>query len=134
MADSTLYLPVTVPGALLCLGDGHGAQGDGEVSGTAIECGMTSEIELALVTDPPLQTIHATVPGGRITFGFGQNLNDASADAIDAMVTWVEKLFRVDRPAALALASVAANLRVTQVANEVWGVHAILPDDALRQR
>ena len=43
MAGSTLYLPVNVPGALLYLGDGHGAQGDGEVCGTAIECPMTTE-------------------------------------------------------------------------------------------
>src|SRR5262249_38565065 len=44
VAGSTLYLPVTVPDALLCIGDGHAAQGDGEVSGTAIECGMTSTL------------------------------------------------------------------------------------------
>src|SRR5207253_2358014 len=43
MAGSTLYLPVNVPGALLYLGDGHAAQGDGEACGTAIECPMTTE-------------------------------------------------------------------------------------------
>ncbi|WP_051478668.1 acetamidase/formamidase family protein [Arthrobacter sp. H5] len=42
-AGSVLFLPVTVPDALLCVGDGHAAQGDGEVGGTAIECGMTTE-------------------------------------------------------------------------------------------
>ena len=62
VAGSTLYLPVTVPGAGLCLGDGHAAQGDGEVSGTAIECGMTSTVTLSLVDDPPLSTIHAVTP------------------------------------------------------------------------
>lgn len=132
VAGSTLYLPVTVPGALLCLGDGHAAQGDGEVSGTAIECGMTTEVRLGLVTDPPLPTIHAVTPRGKITFGFSEDLNEATIAALDAMVTWLTLLFGVDRHAALALASVAVSLRVTQVANQTWGVHALLPDGALR--
>jgi acetamidase/formamidase len=45
VAESILYLPVAVPGALLSIGDGHAAQGDGEVAGTAIECGMTTELQ-----------------------------------------------------------------------------------------
>jgi acetamidase/formamidase len=133
VAGSTLYLPVTVPGAMLCVGDGHAAQGDGEVSGTAIECGMTSELRLSLVADPPLRTIHATTPSGKITFGFSESLNDAMTAALDAMVTWMTLLFEVDRRTALALASVAVSLRVTQVVNETWGVHAVLADGALRQ-
>ncbi len=65
VAGSTLYLPVTVPGALLSLGDGHAAQGDGEVAGTAIECGMTTRAQLDLVTDPPVPGVHAeTQPAG----------------------------------------------------------------------
>jgi acetamidase/formamidase len=131
VAGSTLYLPVTVPGAMLCVGDGHAAQGDGEVSGTAIECGMTSEIRLSLVANPPLPTIHAITPSGKLTFGFSPSLNDAMTAALDAMVTWLTLLYEVDRRKALALASVAVNLRVTQVANETWGVHALLPDGAL---
>lgn len=131
VAGSTLYLPVTVPGAMVCLGDGHAAQGDGEVSGTAIECGMTTEIRFGLVSDPPVRTIHATTPGGRITFGFSASLNEAMIDALDAMAGWVQLLFHVDKATALALASVAVSLRVTQVANEVWGVHALLADGAI---
>jgi acetamidase/formamidase len=131
-AGSTLYLPVTVPGAMLCVGDGHGAQGDGEVSGTAIECGMASQIRLDLVTDPDLPVIHATTPKGRLTFGFSVSLNDATIAALDAMITWMQSLFTIDRPTALALASVAVNLRVTQVANGVWGIHAFLADEAIR--
>ena len=52
VAGATLYLPVTVPDALLYMGDGHAAQGDGEVGGTAIECSMTTEAVLDLITDP----------------------------------------------------------------------------------
>ena len=70
VAGSTLYLPVTVPGALLYLGDGHAAQGDGEVGGTAIECPMTTEAQVSLAPDRPVARVHAETPAGRITFGF----------------------------------------------------------------
>lgn len=132
VADSTLYLPVEVPGALLCVGDGHGAQGDGEVSGTAIECGMTTRIEVDLVTAPPVPTAHALTPAGRVTFGFSPDLNEATAQALEAMLGWLQVLFGVDKTTALALASPTVDLRVTQVANQTWGVHAVLPDAAVR--
>ncbi len=65
VAGSVLYLPVAVPGALLSIGDGHAAQGDGEVAGTAIECGMTSEVQLELVTERPVPGVHAEAPAGQ---------------------------------------------------------------------
>ena len=133
VAGSTLYLPVTVPGAALCLGDGHAAQGDGEVSGTAIECGMTSTVTLSLVDDPPLSTIHAVTPAGRVTFGFSAELNEAMTAALNAMVTWMTTIYGTNRARALALASVSVSLRITQVANKTWGVHALLPSQALRR-
>jgi acetamidase/formamidase len=132
VAGSTLYLPVTVPGARLHLGDGHAAQGHGEVGGTAIECSMTTEVAVTLSADPVLPGIHAETPEGRVTFGFAADLNDAAADALAAMTTWLQQLFEVDRPTALALASPVVDLRITQVANETWGVHAVLPHGSLR--
>lgn len=131
VAGSTLFLPVTVPEALLCLGDGHGAQGDGEVSGTAVECGMTTRLTVDLVEEPPIRTAHAITPAGRVTFGFDSDLNEASAQALSAMLDWMAVGYGVDRTTALALASPVVDLRITQVANEVWGVHAVLPDGAL---
>ena len=133
VAGSTLYLPVTVPGAMLCVGDGHAAQGDGEVAGTAIECAMTTELQLDLTAGSPVPGIHAVTPAGRITFGFAEDLNEAMADALDAMLAWMVALLGVDKAAALALASPSVSLRVTQVANGVWGVHALLPEGALRE-
>ncbi len=133
VAGSTLYLPVAVEGALLSVGDGHAAQGDGEVAGTAIECSMTTELVVDVEPTPVLPTPYATTPAGRITFGFDADLNEASAAALDAMLTWMQLDLGLDRPAALTLASVAVDLRVTQVANQVWGVHAVLPNGALRR-
>lgn len=131
VAGSTLHLPVQVTDALLYLGDGHAAQGDGEVGGTAIECPMTTEVRLDLIDDPVLDTIHAETPAGRITFGFDADLDVAMGDALDAMVSWLAHLLDVDRATALALSSAVVDLRVTQVANQTWGVHAVLPTGAL---
>ena len=131
VAGSTLFLPVAVPGALLYLGDGHAAQGDGEVGGTAIECPMTTSAVVDLVTGRPLSSVHAETPAGRITFGFSADLNEAMGDALDAMVAWMQGIFELDKGTALALASTCVDLRVTQVANRTWGVHAVLPEGVI---
>jgi len=122
-------------------GDGHAAQGDGEVGGTAIECPMTTEATVDLITGHlvagdlttgrPLAGVHAETPAGRITFGFDADLNVAMGDALDAMVTWMQLLYDLDKATALALASTCVDLRITQVANQTWGVHAVLPDGVL---
>jgi acetamidase/formamidase len=132
-AGSTLYLPVQVDDALLTVGDGHAAQGDGEVGGTAVECAMTTELVVDLEPERPVQSIHAVTPNARITFGFDADLNVATADALDAMLTWVQDLYELDRATALAFASAAVDLRVTQVANRTWGVHAVLADGVLQR-
>jgi len=131
VAGSTLYLPVTVPGALLLLGDGHAAQGHGEVAGTAIECPMTTEVTLDLQATAPVPGIHAVTPTARITFGFDELLNNAVAAALAGMVDWIQHLYDLDRAVALALASPVVDLHITQVASDTWGVHAVLPHDAI---
>ncbi|WP_416393690.1 MULTISPECIES: acetamidase/formamidase family protein [unclassified Curtobacterium] len=131
VAGSTLYLPVTVPDALLFVGDGHAAQGDGEVSGTAVECGMTTTMTLSLLDAAPVAGVHADTPAGRVTLGFDADLNTATTTALDRMVDWIAGLHGIGRAEALAMASVAVSMRVTQVANRTWGVHALLPHDAI---
>lgn len=127
VAGCTVYLPVNVAGGYLFLGDGHAAQGHGEVGGTAIECGMTTELTVSVVDDAPVDAVHAQAHARRITFGFGEDLNAAAADALAHMLTWMQHLLDMDRPEALALAGVAVDLHVTQIVNRTWGVHAVLP-------
>jgi acetamidase/formamidase len=132
VSGSSLLLPIAVPGALLSAGDGHGAQGDGEVSGTAIECPMeVCELTLVLHPDLALAMPRAETPAGSVTFGFDADLNEAMAVALGGMVDLVSERLDVGRREALALASIVADLRVTQVANETWGVHAVLPPNAI---
>ncbi len=129
---STIFLPIGVPEAMLYVGDGHLRQGDGEVSGTAVECAMTCQLEVRLVEDAPLTTMHAVTPTGLVTFGLSTNLNEAMTLALNDMVSWIQVLHGGPRARALALASATVDLRITQVASPVWGVHAVLPSGVLR--
>lgn len=130
---SSLFLPIEVPGALFSFGDGHAAQGDGEVGGTAIECAMEQvELSLHLHTALALAWPQATTATGRITFGCHVDLHEATAIALNSMLDLLMAERGVERAEALALASVAVDLRVTQIANGTLGVHALLPHHALR--
>ena len=133
VVGSTLYLPVPVDGALFSVGDGHAAQGDGEVSGTAIECPMSRvDLTFELRDDLTLDAPFAETPAGLVTMGLGDTVDDATFMALDGMFTQIQRLYGVSRPDALALASVTVDLRVTQIVNQVVGVHAVLPPGTLR--
>src|SRR5215210_969190 len=130
---SSLFLPIAVPGALFSVGDGHAAQGDGEVCQTAIECPMErAELSFRLHPDLRLRTPRALTQEGWISFGFHTNLDEAMFLAVEAMLDLMGELFGLGRSRALALASVAVDLRVTQVVNGAKGVHALLPHGAIR--
>ncbi len=134
VARSTLFLPIENDGALLSLGDGHAAQGDGEVSGTAIECPLSSaKVTLALRDGPELRMPIARTPDAWIAFGFDRDLDVAAELATETMLDLMERELGSDRKRALALASVAVDLAVTQLVNDVKGVHAVLADAAIHQ-
>ncbi len=129
---SAVFLPVTVPGGLFYIGDGHAAQGDGEASGTGVECPMERvEVEFALHPAMKLDMLQANTPAGWVTFGFDEDLNKASLIALGQMVDVIAGRSGVDRKYALVLASVAVDLRISQIVNGVKGVHAVLPHDAI---
>lgn len=132
VAGSVLYLPVEVQGALVSLGDGHAAQGDGEVGGTAIECPMERvRLRYVIRTDLRLEMPRARTPTGWITFGFSENLEGASEQAIRGMLDLLEAELDLPRKEALALASTVVDLHVTQLVNGVKGVHAVLRHDGI---
>jgi len=130
VAGSTLYLPVGAPDGLLSLGDGHARQGDGELSGTAIECPMERiRVRFGLRDDFPVETVTADTPAGWTTAGFDRDLDRATHQAVSAMLDLMQRILGVDRPEAMALASVAVDVRLTQLVNGVRGVHAVLDPD-----
>lgn len=125
---STLYLPIAVEGALFSAGDGHAAQGDGEVSGQAIESPFdVVNLTLTVRNDLHLKMPRAHTPSGWITFGFDEDLNKATVTALEGMIELIQEMYEVEKTEAVALASVCVDLKITQIVNQVKGVHAILP-------
>ncbi len=133
VAGCSLFLPIEVEGGLFSIGDGHAVQGDGEVCGTAIECPMDRvAVTFRLHPHLALKAPRARVRGAWITFGLDQDLNVAAAAAVSDMVTLIAERHGCSRAMAVGLASLAVDLRVTQIVNGTRGVHAILRDDAIR--
>lgn len=118
---STLILPVSVPGALFSLGDGHAAQGDGEVAGLAIECGMERLVVEATLVEGALRRPRALTPAGPVAFGLGADLDEASEDALINAVDWLQERHDLERKEAVVVASLAVDLRITQIVNGVVG-------------
>jgi len=131
VAGTTLYLPIPVEGALLSAGDAHALQGDGEVSGTAIETTSHAQLTVDVRDDLELDWPIARTAESWLTFGFDRDLDRAADIALAGMLELMQREHRLSHDDALALASVAVDLRVTQIVNAVKGVHAVLRDDAL---
>jgi len=134
VAGATLFLPIPVDGALFSAGDGHARQGDGEVSGTAIECPSEATLTLSLAEDLSLEWPIALTADAWIAFGFDEDLDRAADIALEGMLDLMHREHGVERLDALALASVVVDLRVTQVVNGIRGVHAVLRHDAFTMR
>jgi acetamidase/formamidase len=132
VAGATLYLPIPVDGAWVMAGDGHGAQGDGEVSGTAIECPLDRAQLTFELSDVELRSPIARCGDAWVAFGFDEDLDAAAEQAMATMLDLMERELELDRNHALALASVGVDLAVTQIVNGTKGVHAILRDGAFR--
>lgn len=133
VAETTLYLPIPVDGALLSAGDGHARQGDGEVSQLAIECPVErARLTLSLVDGLQLSNPIARTGDAWLTFGFDEDADEAAAQAVDGMLELMGRELGLERRDALALASVVVDLRITQLVNGVVGVHAVLRDGSIR--
>ena len=132
-AGSVLYLPVAVEGGLFSVGDGHAAQGDGEVCVTGIECAMDRvKLTFRLRDDMPIKTPRVHTPDAFLTLGMHEDLDEAGFRALEAMLDFMQERYVLERRDALALASVVVDLRVTQIVNGVQGVHAVLRRDAVK--
>jgi acetamidase/formamidase len=127
IAGSTLYLPVHVPGALFMVGDGHAAQGDGEVDLTAIETSMTGRFRFELLRGQTLAWPRAETPTHWIALGLHADLEEAMRMAIRETVGFLVETQSLTREDAYALASIAVDFEVTQVVDGVKGIHAMIP-------
>jgi len=127
VAGTKVYIPVQVPGALFSVGDGHAAQGDGEVCITAIETNLTGVFRFTVRKDMKLRWPRAETPTHFITIGLHESLDEAARRATREMIDYLMTTRGLSRDDAYMLTSAAVDLHVTQVVDGVKGVHATLP-------
>jgi len=132
-AGATLYIPVFVPGALFALGDGHAAQGDGEVDQTAIETSLRGRLQLTVRKGERLNWPRAETATDFISMGADPDLAVATAIAIQEMVDFLARTRGLTKHQAYQLVSVAGNVAVTQLVDKpTMGVHVKLPKSIFR--
>jgi len=128
IAGSTLYIPVFARGALFEVGDGHVAQGDGEVDQTAIETSLRGRLQLTVRKDMKLTWPRAETPTDFITMATDPDLMVATRTAIQQMVDFLAAEKKLTRHEAYQLVSIAGNVAVTQLVDKPnVGVHVRLP-------
>ena len=126
IAGTSLFLPVWRTGALFFAGDGHAAQGDGEVSQTGIETALRGTFRLTLLKRQGWTLPRAITATDYIAMGFDPDLDVAVEIAVGAMVDWIVEGTGMAAVDAYALFSFAGSLRVTQVVDGAKGVHAMI--------
>lgn len=123
---ASLFLPVHAPGALFSCGDGHGAQGDGEVCTTAIETALQGTFDLVVHKRTRLNYPRAETPTHLITMGMDPDLDQCVAIALRDMIALLGERAGLSQADAYTLCSLAVDFRVTQTVNTHRGVHAMV--------
>ena len=134
VAGSTLYIPVFVPGALFEVGDGHAAQGDGEVDQTAIETSLRGRLRLTVRKDMKLAWPRAETPTDYISMATDPDLTIATRGAIQEMIDFLVAEKQLTRHQAYQLVSIAGNVALTQLVDKPnHGVHVRLPKSIFKR-
>jgi acetamidase/formamidase len=131
VAGATLFLPVFVEDALFSCGDGHGAQGDGEVCVTAIETALQGTFELIVRDDLAFAYPRAETAEHYITMGMDPDLDQCAVMALRDMLSLICERTNLSKEDAYALCSMAADLHVTQTVNGSKGIHVMLKKSLL---
>jgi acetamidase/formamidase len=127
IAGTTLFIPIHVSGALFEVGDGHAAQGDGEVNQTGLETSLRGRLQLIVRKDLSLKWPRAETSTHYITMGSDEDLTVATRIAVEQTIEFLMETGGLDRGAAYALTSLAVDLRITQLVDGYVGVHAMIP-------
>jgi acetamidase/formamidase len=127
VAGSTLYIPVAARGALFQAGDGHAAQGNGEVDITALETYLSGTFRFVVHKDRHLRWPRAETPTHYISMGFSKDLKEATELALRDMIDFLVTEKHLSRDDAYMLASVAVDMEITQLVDGNVGVHAMCP-------
>lgn len=132
VAGTTLYIPVQVAGALFEVGDGHAAQGDGEVNQTAIETSLRGRIQLTVRKDMKLEWPLGETATHWITMGMDKDLTVATRICLQNTVKFLQGRLGISQTQAYQLSSLAVDFRITQLVDGNVGVHAMVAKSLLR--
>src|SRR6267154_299596 len=134
VAGTTLYIPIFTRGALFEIGDGHAAQGDGEVDQTAIETSLRGRLRLTVRRDMKLTWPRAETSTDYISMGMDPDLTVATQAAIQEMIDFLVAEKHLTRHQAYQLVSLAGNVAVTQLVDKPnHGAHVRLPKSIFRR-
>ncbi len=134
VAGTTLYVPVSAKGGLFMAGDAHGAQGDGEVSITAIETYIKeAEFQFILRKDMKLERPMAESKTHWILMSFHESLDEAMKIALKDAIDFLMAKKGLTKNEAYALCSLAVDFRITQVVDGNKGVHAMIPKSIFKK-
>ena len=128
---ATVYLPVNQPGALLYVGDGHAAQGDGELNGNALETSMDVEFTVDVIPGKSLMTPRVESPTHIMTVGLGGTLEDALRAATSSLGQWLEQDYRLTPSEIAMVLGSSVEYTISEVADRNAGVAAKLRKDRL---
>ena len=133
VAGTTLFIPVFAKGALFEIGDGHVAQGDGEVDQTAIETSLRGRLQLVVHKDMKLTWPRAETSTDYISMGFDPDLTTATTIAIQEMVDFLSATKKLTKHQAYQVISIAGNVAITQLVDKPnVGVHVRMPKSVFR--
>jgi acetamidase/formamidase len=119
---ATLYLPVEVPGALLYLGDGHAAQGDGELNGNALETSMEVEFSVDVLSGKRISTPRVESATHIMAVGLAGSIDDAFRDATAGMAQWLTDDYKLTPTEVAQVLGTSAEYKVSEVADRNAGV------------
>ena len=122
----TVYLPVSHPGALLFVGDGHAAQGDGELNGDALETSMEVEFSVSLIRSKRFNTPRVESESQIMAVGLGGSLEDALRAAVRGMAQWLEQDYGLTPSEIAQVLGTSVQLNINEVADRNAGVVAKL--------
>ena len=130
---TTVYLPVFVPGALLFVGDGHAAQGDGELTGNALETSMDVEFTVDLITGRAIGGPRAENDEYLMSSGIGNSLTDALQLATTQLVNWLQTDYKLTPNEAAVVLGTAMRYDIAEVVDPLVHVVAKIRKDAVAQ-
>ncbi|HET9181506.1 MAG TPA: acetamidase/formamidase family protein [Candidatus Angelobacter sp.] len=131
---NTVYFPVNVPGAMLFLGDGHAAMGDGEVAGTAIEVPLRSRIQVHVIKGQKINWPRFENDQYIMTVGAYRPLDDALRIAFTELVNWIHQDYGLSQMDAYELLSKVAEIRLSEMVDPNYVVVAKIKKSFLPKR